>query len=212
MHKLTEPHSKGEKVTAPAHGGPIDIQGVTVALVDAGLRVQQLETWFDPLEMFRQISPTGEVTKSAKKAVPGEDFSAALDSEAFASVTTASIIATPTSAPSVQISDISVPANAKVEDLNKLVADLSVALDALKVGLAGKNKTQEIVVGADSSPKSTGDLSWVNVIGGAGPATPNLTAETSATEREEGATTKMTHEEMVKMGAGAGECPFLGKP
>ena len=55
---LLTPSSKGEKITAEAHGGPIDIEGVTVALVDDQLRLQDVETWFDPMEMFRQIVST----------------------------------------------------------------------------------------------------------------------------------------------------------
>lgn len=49
--------SKGEKITIKAHGGLLDIQGVTIATVDEGFKVQKLETWFDPLEMFRQFTP-----------------------------------------------------------------------------------------------------------------------------------------------------------
>jgi hypothetical protein len=55
--------SKGEKITAKAHGGVIDIQGVTVATVDEAVRLQAVDTWFDPLEMFRQIAPGGIVNK-----------------------------------------------------------------------------------------------------------------------------------------------------
>lgn len=36
-------------MTAKAHGGLIDIHGVTVAEVDDKMRVTGLETWFDPL-------------------------------------------------------------------------------------------------------------------------------------------------------------------
>jgi hypothetical protein len=61
--------SKGEKVTFKAHGGLLDIQGMTVAKVDEGFKVQSLETWFDPLEMFRQLTP-----KDIK--VDGESLSA----------------------------------------------------------------------------------------------------------------------------------------
>lgn len=57
------PHSKGEKITAKAHSGVIDIQGVTVATVDEAVRLQAVDTWFDPLEMFRQIAPGGIVNK-----------------------------------------------------------------------------------------------------------------------------------------------------
>lgn len=56
-------NDKGEKVTAKAHGGPIDIQGVTVATVDDAVRLQAVDTWFDPLDMFRQIAPAGIVNK-----------------------------------------------------------------------------------------------------------------------------------------------------
>lgn len=50
-------------VTVKAHGGPIDIQGISIATVDNQARIQKVETWFDPLEMFRQIAPDGIVTK-----------------------------------------------------------------------------------------------------------------------------------------------------
>ncbi len=56
-------NSKGEKITVKAHGGSIDIEGVTVAEVDDHVRVQKLETWFDPLEMFRQMAPDGIINK-----------------------------------------------------------------------------------------------------------------------------------------------------
>ena len=49
---------------AKAHGGPIDITGITVASVDDKVRLQKLNTYYDPLEMFRQIAPHGIVNKS----------------------------------------------------------------------------------------------------------------------------------------------------
>lgn len=51
------------KVTAKAHGGPIDIQGVTVATVNDKVQLQSVRTWFDPMDMFRQIAPNGAVKK-----------------------------------------------------------------------------------------------------------------------------------------------------
>jgi hypothetical protein len=60
--------SNGEKVTAKAHGGPIDIQGVTVAHLSGNCQITKLETWFDPLEMFRQIAPEGIVKKEIAAA------------------------------------------------------------------------------------------------------------------------------------------------
>ena len=72
-------NSKGEKVTAKAHGGAIDIQGVTVATVNDKVQLQSVRTWFDPMDMFRQIAPNGAVKKEAvdKGLTPDE----AIDSE-----------------------------------------------------------------------------------------------------------------------------------
>lgn len=39
---------------------------MTVAQVDDKVRLQKVETWFDPLEMFRQIAPNGIVNKEVK--------------------------------------------------------------------------------------------------------------------------------------------------
>jgi hypothetical protein len=67
--------SKGEKVTFKAHGGLLDIQGMTVAKVDEGFKVQSLETWFDPLEMFRQLTPKDiKVDKKSLSAESAEAF------------------------------------------------------------------------------------------------------------------------------------------
>ncbi|KAF2172393.1 hypothetical protein M409DRAFT_17627 [Zasmidium cellare ATCC 36951] len=58
-------NDKGEKVIAKAHGGIIDIEGVTVAEVDDKVRLRAIQTWMDPLEMFRQIAPKGVVNRVA---------------------------------------------------------------------------------------------------------------------------------------------------
>lgn len=60
---LKQNHRKSRIVTIKAHGGPIDIQGISIATVDDQARIQKIETWFDPLEMFRQIAPDGIVTE-----------------------------------------------------------------------------------------------------------------------------------------------------
>jgi hypothetical protein len=49
-----------------------------VAKVDDNLRLQAVETWFDPLEMFRQIAPNGSVNKVLNNPVPGEDLASQL--------------------------------------------------------------------------------------------------------------------------------------
>ena len=55
--------SKGQKVTAKAHGGPIEIFGITVADVNEQVQLQAIDTWMDPLAMFRQIAPRGIMNK-----------------------------------------------------------------------------------------------------------------------------------------------------
>lgn len=63
LHCILMIHSKGEKVTAKAHGGPIEIFGTTVAKVDDKVRLQAVDTYMDSLSMFRQIAPYGIVNK-----------------------------------------------------------------------------------------------------------------------------------------------------
>lgn len=73
-------YSKGEKITVKAHGGTIDVEGVTVAKVNDKLQLQSVDTWFDPLTMFRQIAPNGIVNQEIvdRKLYPTPE--AALDS------------------------------------------------------------------------------------------------------------------------------------
>lgn len=80
--------SKGEKITAKAHNGPIDIEGVTVAQVDDQVRLQKVETWFDPLEMFRQIAPNGIVNKEAREPHHVGDYTDQEEDRAAGSVET----------------------------------------------------------------------------------------------------------------------------
>ncbi|KAG9245553.1 hypothetical protein BJ878DRAFT_533829 [Calycina marina] len=74
-------NNKGEKVTAKAHGGQIDIQGVITAKVNDKLQLQSVEVWFDPLEMFRQIAPGGVVNKVKHEPVAGLDLITQLHGE-----------------------------------------------------------------------------------------------------------------------------------
>ncbi|KAK1065452.1 hypothetical protein LTR74_007978 [Friedmanniomyces endolithicus] len=75
-------NDKGEKIVAKAHGGPIEIYGVTVATVDDKVRLQTVDTWFDPLEMFRQIAPGGIVNKTVMNRKV--DMETALDDDTVA--------------------------------------------------------------------------------------------------------------------------------
>jgi hypothetical protein len=40
-----------------AHGGVLSIEGVTVGVVNDKLQLQNVETWYDPLSLFRQMGP-----------------------------------------------------------------------------------------------------------------------------------------------------------
>ncbi|KAL2135941.1 hypothetical protein VTI74DRAFT_6169 [Chaetomium olivicolor] len=64
-------NNKGENVRIKAHGGPIDIEGIAVAVVNDKLQVEKIEVFFDPMAMFRQMSPDGEtgVTKELPEKV-----------------------------------------------------------------------------------------------------------------------------------------------
>lgn len=74
--------SKGEKVRIEAHGGPIDIQGIIVAKVNKALQLEQINVWFDPLDMFRQISRGREQIKADDAEVPsGCPFTGAANKE-----------------------------------------------------------------------------------------------------------------------------------
>ncbi|PYH98133.1 hypothetical protein BO71DRAFT_316986 [Aspergillus ellipticus CBS 707.79] len=73
-------NDKGEKVKIAAHGGPIDIQGVIIAKVNAALQLEQINVWFDPLEMFRQIAKGHEqvpVAEGEAAAAPTCPFTGA---------------------------------------------------------------------------------------------------------------------------------------
>lgn len=63
-------NSAGEKIRIKAHGGLIDIEGMTVAKVNDKLQLQSIEVWFDPMTMFRQMKPEDGVEKSAVE-IPG---------------------------------------------------------------------------------------------------------------------------------------------
>ncbi|KAB8292160.1 hypothetical protein EYC80_007903 [Monilinia laxa] len=77
-------NDKGEKVTVPAHGGTIDIQGVAIAKVDAGVRLQSVEIFYDPLEMFRQIAKKAGVKKTELPTNSKEDLTTLLHGEGYA--------------------------------------------------------------------------------------------------------------------------------
>jgi hypothetical protein len=69
----------GEKVTAKAHGREISIEGVTVANVNSNVQLQAVRTWFDPLDMFRQIAPEGDVGR--EKWEQGKDAGEVVEEE-----------------------------------------------------------------------------------------------------------------------------------
>ncbi|PGH18789.1 hypothetical protein AJ79_00202 [Helicocarpus griseus UAMH5409] len=52
-------NTAGEKVTIKAHGGTIDIQGITMAHLNDRMQVTKLKTWFNSNELFKQMDPNG---------------------------------------------------------------------------------------------------------------------------------------------------------
>ena len=60
--------SSCEKVEIQAHGGPIDIEGITVAKVNDNLQVQALDIWYDPMAMFRQISREHQISSEGSSS------------------------------------------------------------------------------------------------------------------------------------------------
>ncbi|KAI1343174.1 hypothetical protein F5Y15DRAFT_405752 [Xylariaceae sp. FL0016] len=64
-------NSEGEKVTVQAHGGPINIEGVTTAYLNDKMQVTRLKTWFDADEMFRQMDPEGKASVEAETTAQG---------------------------------------------------------------------------------------------------------------------------------------------
>lgn len=52
----------------------IDIQGVTVAKLNDQFKIQTLETWFDPMEMFRQINRENASAVATAAAASGCPF------------------------------------------------------------------------------------------------------------------------------------------
>ncbi|KAF2155545.1 hypothetical protein K461DRAFT_290566 [Myriangium duriaei CBS 260.36] len=69
-------NNKGEKITAKAHGGPIEITGITIATVNDKVQLQAVDTYFDPMTMFKQIAPEGTVNKEiiSEKVDPGTAY------------------------------------------------------------------------------------------------------------------------------------------
>ncbi|KAJ7841867.1 hypothetical protein B0H13DRAFT_1719376 [Mycena leptocephala] len=62
-------NEKGERVTITAHGRVLNIEGVTVASVNDKLQLQKVETWFDPMEMFRQMGPLDDQVRGLQDAL-----------------------------------------------------------------------------------------------------------------------------------------------
>ncbi|KAJ2978077.1 hypothetical protein NUW58_g7609 [Xylaria curta] len=63
-------NAAGESVKVAAHGGLVDITGVTVAHLNEKLQVTKLKTWFDSDEMFRQMDPDGQAARVPLASCP----------------------------------------------------------------------------------------------------------------------------------------------
>lgn len=67
--------SKGDTVKIRAHGGRLEVQGLAVARVNDALKLESVDIWFDPMEMFRQIARK----QKANGAENGADINALSD-------------------------------------------------------------------------------------------------------------------------------------
>ena len=188
---------------AKAHGGPIDIQGVTIATVDEKVRLQSVETWMDPLEMFRQAAPNGIVNKEIRKAVPGKDLAAQLDDP----IETEDVSKDAQNSESVTTTadlKISAVIDSAISALSNLRSELlgSASKDDLKniitpnLGTSGRTDRDAVTASGSSSAEkiianAKGDLAPDNAV-----VTPANSSDTQA-----------THEEMSNVTPA--ECPFL---
>lgn len=200
--------SKGEKVTAKAHGGPIVIFGLTVALVDESMRIERLDTWFDPLDMFRQIAPQGIVTRVARKATPGEDLAAALDLPESPNIDTAPAAGkTDDSSTQSNVSqseatrDIigvdGASSSSNTRSLRKLVSNFSGAFGSLRTVMKSRTSSRETTPTSSSSGESY---------------TLIKPSKTEASEQEivpsASSQVKINTEDLAKSAGATGTCPF----
>lgn len=198
-------------MTAKAHGGPIVIFGLTVALVDDLMRIERLDTWFDPLDMFRQIAPQGIVTRVARKATPGEDLAAALDSPESPNIDTAPVAAkTDNSSTQSNVShggatedaigghEASSSPNAR--GIRKLVSNFSGALGSLRTVIKSRTSSRETTPTSSSGGES---YTWVKP------------SETQATKQEmvpsAASQVKISPEDLAKSTGATGICPFASE-
>ncbi|KAH6880400.1 hypothetical protein B0T10DRAFT_143909 [Thelonectria olida] len=66
-------NDRGEKVTLKSTGKVIDVKGMTVAELDEDLRIVDLDIYFDPMDMFRQMDEgTGEGGGSSEVAAAAQ--------------------------------------------------------------------------------------------------------------------------------------------
>lgn len=202
-------NNKGEKVTAKAHGGPIEITGITTVVVNDQFRMQKVETYFDAMEMFRQIAPKGIISKQPRNATDTRSLAAQLDNDEI--VVNVALVAQQQSAGATSSSETSVKTSddVTVDGLKNMPSDLSVAFE--------KFSSQEPDGLDDSKVRSSSNSSWARLNSENG-STANSEGNFDASKTEEGSTTsvaadispediKAVHAELNL--AAVRECPFL---
>ena len=53
---MAEVTRHGDSVTIKAHGGAVELYGMTVAELDEQYKIMRLDTWFDPVSLFREYA------------------------------------------------------------------------------------------------------------------------------------------------------------
>jgi len=186
-------YSKGEKITAKAHGGTIDIQGMTVAEVDEQLRVTKLETWFDPMSMFRQIAPEGIVNKQIVD--PNATTKASAESKPTSDSSHAGVTEKLKPAPEPKVELKGDHADAALVDVKSdadSVKDLAKLIEAANLDSVTQESSKDIYKGS----KTNGTTEGVSPFPGQAVAAKPESEEAKATYREMNKLTPL-------------ECPFM---
>lgn len=171
--------------------------------------MQKVETYFDAMEMFRQIAPKGIISKQPRNATDTRNLAAQLDNDDI--VVNVALVAQQQSAGSTSSSEPSVKTSddVTVDGLKNMPSDLSVAFE--------KFSSQDPDGLDDSKVRSSSNSSWARLNSENG-STANSERNVDASKTEEGSTTsvaadissediKAVHAELNL--AAVKECPFL---
>lgn len=164
--------------------------------------MQAVETWFDPVDMFRQIAPKGIVTKQSRNPI---DLAAQLDAEVPPTDNNP-----PSHSASINLEKSEKSDNVTVDGLKKMFGDLITALEQFAM--------PKISDQLPSTMRSSANSSWVKLSSansGSDEEKANVSTQVEATLGAAVATpavaeeTRAVHAEMSRITSA--ECPFLNR-